>query len=379
MGTASWRVVGGTGNCCENYLAATAGGRLLNFGGQSLRYSDDRGAHWWAVTSADPFLGAEGAVAVAPGGDVVAATWDPYTGDRVVAYKFDAAAGAWYVAETPVHTPFFDRPWIGVVPGPITVGAATVPYLSVLMGGFPSKEVKYVSADGLNYAVPSSTLLDALTSLPASHWLTSAAASFADVIQTLARTQLMPLPGGGALALPLDRLACPWRIMDLPVPRWSCFTLPPPAELGYGTVLVDSLGWVHRVAVDALTIDYGLSRDGGQSWTTTVVSLPPDHQVLEYDVKTNGSLGLTVVAVHAYRSGPRTDQDYVYRFSVPPDGAPALTRIDKVGLGDIHFGQGLESLGPRFDFASVVILPDGKVAVSFGDSAHTSPAVAVEL
>jgi hypothetical protein len=33
---------------------------------------------------------------------------------------------------------------------------------------------------------------------------------------------------------------------------------------------------------------------------------------------------------------------------------------------------------PRFDFATIAILPDGRVATSFGDSDHLRPAVAIE-
>src|SRR5881397_468712 len=40
-GTTTWRVVQGTGNCCENYLTTTKKGRLLDFGGSFIRYTDD--------------------------------------------------------------------------------------------------------------------------------------------------------------------------------------------------------------------------------------------------------------------------------------------------------------------------------------------------
>src|SRR4051812_35711301 len=35
-GTTTWRVVQGTGNCCENYLTSTRQGRLLDFGGSFI-------------------------------------------------------------------------------------------------------------------------------------------------------------------------------------------------------------------------------------------------------------------------------------------------------------------------------------------------------
>ena len=42
----TWRVVEDTGNCCENFLTTTAGGRLLDFGGSHIYFSDDRGLSW---------------------------------------------------------------------------------------------------------------------------------------------------------------------------------------------------------------------------------------------------------------------------------------------------------------------------------------------
>src|SRR3712207_6069950 len=49
VGDATWRVVRNTGNCCENYLAATKQGQLLDFGGTYLRFSNDKGETWKEV------------------------------------------------------------------------------------------------------------------------------------------------------------------------------------------------------------------------------------------------------------------------------------------------------------------------------------------
>lgn len=120
IGEARWRIVTGTGNCCENYIDTTREGRILDLGGDFLKFSDDRGLTWSEVVPPYPagiVGGWEGAVTDAPGGDILAATWSPWNGDRIVAYKFDAVAGTWFVTETVVHTPFFDRPWLTVVPG----------------------------------------------------------------------------------------------------------------------------------------------------------------------------------------------------------------------------------------------------------------------
>src|SRR5687768_4082068 len=79
-GTTNWRIVKETGNCCENYLTVTAQGRLFDFGGSYLNYSDDRGLTWNSVRPLEPLVNGEGAVALAPDGDVVGVEWDPYSG-----------------------------------------------------------------------------------------------------------------------------------------------------------------------------------------------------------------------------------------------------------------------------------------------------------
>jgi len=55
-GKTTWRVVQGTGNCCENYLTATKAGRLLDFGGTYINYTDDRGLNWKQVQPATPLV-----------------------------------------------------------------------------------------------------------------------------------------------------------------------------------------------------------------------------------------------------------------------------------------------------------------------------------
>ena len=78
-GTTKWRVVQGTGNCCENYLTSTNAGRLLDFGGSYVNYTDDRGLHWKQVQPATPLVNGEGTLDLAPNGDVIAIGWDPYS------------------------------------------------------------------------------------------------------------------------------------------------------------------------------------------------------------------------------------------------------------------------------------------------------------
>src|ERR687895_768547 len=159
-GTTTWRVVQATGNCCENYVTTSAGGRLLDFGGTYVNYSDDRGVTWKRVTPLTPLVNGEGTITMAPGGDVVGVGWDPYSGDHLQAFKYEADTGKWRYTEVPVHQPFYDREWVAVVPGPFTIDGETVPYISFLKGGWPSKELWYWSTDGLNYTNVSSKIVD---------------------------------------------------------------------------------------------------------------------------------------------------------------------------------------------------------------------------
>src|SRR5688500_9108315 len=56
-----WRVVDATGNCCENYLTTDHRGRLYDFGGKYVNYTDDRGLTWKSVQPLTPLYNGEGA------------------------------------------------------------------------------------------------------------------------------------------------------------------------------------------------------------------------------------------------------------------------------------------------------------------------------
>lgn len=373
----SWRVVSAaSGNPFENYLAATPGGRILNWGGSYLHFSDDGGQSWSSVRPTEPLLGAEGAVVVAPDGDIVGVTWDPYSGDRLLAFKHDGSG--WRYAPVLLHTPFYDRPWIAVVPGPLSFAGQTYEYASVIRGGWPSKEVWYVSFDGLTYIRPTSKQLESLVGPALTGPLTPVIRPSADWIQPHTESNVTPLNGGGALAGQLDgALSCDWKKLDANV-TWRCFSFGG-SQPGEGRLLADSRGYLHHLNVDAGVIVYQLSRDGGATWEQTTTNLPAGHEAEDWDVKTNGERKATAVAIHAHRSGDdEADQDLVYRYEVSEEGPPSFKRRYNVGLGDHDFGSGATSNQDRFDFASVAILPTGKIAVSFGDSEHTEAALAIE-
>src|SRR5688572_14737730 len=186
-GTTTWRVVKDTGNCCENHLGLSkGGGRLFDIGGSYINYSDDRGLTWFSVRPPEPLVNGEGSIAVAPNGDVLGITWDAYSGDHLVAYKYNAESGEWKTLTNILHHPVYDRPWLSVIPGPFTDATGkVVPYVSIVEGGTGVKDPMFVSTDGLVYAEPSSTTLGNLSSDPVSSWFPISADPSADWTQPI--------------------------------------------------------------------------------------------------------------------------------------------------------------------------------------------------
>src|SRR5207247_5647023 len=135
-------------------------GRLYDIGGSWVNYSDDRGKTWMSVRPLEHLVNAEGAMALAPNGDVLAFTWDLYSGDHAVSYKYDAASKQWSVGEVPLHNPVYDRPWLEVIPGPLTVNGQTVPYVTYVQGGTGVKEPWLMSTDGITYLPLSTPFID---------------------------------------------------------------------------------------------------------------------------------------------------------------------------------------------------------------------------
>jgi hypothetical protein len=88
--------------------------------------------------------------------------WDPYSGDHLQFYKFEADTGQWLYTEMPVHSPFYDREWISVLPGPVTINGLTYEYVSFVKGGVPWKEPWFYSTDGLHYAAVTSKGLESI-------------------------------------------------------------------------------------------------------------------------------------------------------------------------------------------------------------------------
>ena len=372
-----WRVIHGTGNCCENYLAATEAGRLLDFGGSLLRFSDDQGSSWSEVVGLGQLGSGEGAVVEAPNGDIVGVTWDPYSGDRLEGFKLDTSDGNWYFVQQKLHSPFLDRPYLATVKGPFSVAGESIPYLTYLAGGWPSRTT-YSSTDGLHYTPTTSSTQPVGGSK--SKYLTMSVDPKADAMQPLTVFGVAPLTGGGALAWSGGGGPLSLSILEPPSTVWSPFTFPGQPSL-HGRLLADSAGRLHNVVVSNTTFTYKVSSDGGKGWAGTTVPLPVGYEAVMptfdrfWDFKTNSKLDIAAVSMYARNTNTGTDQNLVFVLSTKED-KPKLTKVLFTGEGDKSFGTGLGA-SDRLDFITLAILPDGRVSTTFLDGRYPSPALAV--
>lgn len=377
LGTARWRVVAGTGNCCENFIGTTRDGRLMDFGGTHLHFSDDLGKTWKEVRPLGALLNGEGAVVDAPGGDVVGVSWVTYDGDKLLAYKYDAATKKWLWAENHLHTPFFDRPWVATVKGPFQVGPVTVPYISILTSNF-TNDVHYISLDGLNYFIPSTRDGDGAANEPVSKWLDLPNDPDADWTQPITEFGVGPLSGGGALAQGGAFAEVPWLLMESPEAKWSGYTFPDDA-LPDGRILTDSKGRLHHVGTfpGERAFTYMMSPSGGRGWGGETVRLPGDLTVEDWDFKANARLGMAVVGVHAHDEKRNVDQDLVFVLSIERD--VIVEKVYFVGAGDVAATSGVTGGDLRFDFSTIGIMPGGQIVTTFLDKTHPDPALAILL
>ncbi len=381
--TTTWRVVKATGNCCENYVTTTRNGRLLDFGGTYVNYSDDRGKTWMQVRPLTPLVNGEGTIVLAPDGDVVGVGWDPYSGDHLQAYKYEADTGRWLYTETPLHQPFYDREWVTVVPGPFTIDGETVEYISFLKGGWPSKELWYWSTDGLNYTQVSSKIVDQTLSGAAVRTIDTTSRSDADWNQQNTNTGMTTLGENALLAAPdFPSSNSAWSLFDGEAFTWV------PAKLGDGTspsgrFQVDSAGRLHNVLPQSSRFTYRWSGDNGTTWKGLDVALPDGSAIEQIDFRANRAAGVAAVLIRAQDNNTGSDFDIVYKLAIGKrDSAPKLERSYRVGLGDINATSGVGN-DVRMDFQTVTIFGDGRLAVSFLDTTSgtpdPSPAIAIEL
>jgi hypothetical protein len=375
-GKAEWRVVRETGNCCENYLLATPGGTLIDLGGTYPRFTEDKGLKWKEVHPIEPLVNGEGAISNAPNGDIVGMTWDPYSGDHIVTFKYEAAEEQWYFSETKLHTPFYDRPWHAVIDGPFDIAGETVPYISVIMSNYMvGREFYMVSTDGLNYFIPNARWLDRRDGEIVE--LEMRKDPWADFAQPQVESGVTPLPGGGALAIDVIGIslgqAAGTAYLKPPRFKWADHAM----AAQPGSILADSRAWLHQVDanIGERSFSFKTSVNKGKQWEGPNIRLPKGFTVEDFDFKVNGALGIGVVAIHSHNAKKNVDQDFVYRLDISEEVA-RLERIFYVGAGDKSVSSGVGA-SLRFDFATIAILPDGTIATSFVDSTHLEPSLAV--
>jgi hypothetical protein len=375
--TTTWRMVHGTGNCCENYLTITSTGRLLDFGGTYINYTDDRGLTWRQVQPLTPLVNGEGGIVAGINGDILGVGWDPYSGDHLQAYKLDGATGQWLYAEMPLHQPFYDREWISVVPGPITIDGQTYPYVSFIKGATPWKELWFYSTDGLTYTDISSKAADQILSGAATQGvLPTGARASNDWTQANTNGGMTNL--GGSRLLAQGDLLTTWSLFDGNQFGWSAYTEPDGTD-PEGRFQVDSAGRIHNVvpSSDGGSFGYRISADGGATWQSVTVTLPRSHTFEEFDFRANKAAGVAAVAVHAQNLASGTDQDLAYKFSIATN-TPVLKQAYVVGLGDQNSTAGVTN-DVRMDFQTVAIFPDGRLAMSVLDSTtNQEPALVIE-
>jgi hypothetical protein len=367
-GTASWRWTDIGGDCCETYLTTTPKGRVLEFGGVVPFYSDDRGKSWWKVTPTTPLYNGEGALVVV-GDNVYGAGWDPYTGDHLQGFRYTGKSKAWEVSEVPMHSPFFDREWITYAKGPFTIGGTTYPFATIIRGGGVTKSLEILSGDGLDYSTPSIPSQEA-TSTEVPMFVPKVVKNpDADYWQPNPGTFTLPMTAGGVLLFNngSDRLPCDAALLNQKTAKWGCVRLP---WKPHGTVRQDSRGWLTEVQATKQNVNVGVSTDGGRRWRSIDIAIPEDRVLAGgnsslHDVKVNGRLGIAAISVRG--DNAKGGQDMVFVVDVKT-AQPRLLRTYYVGRGDLTATSGLASSSYRFDFCSVAILPDGKLAVSFDDS-----------
>jgi hypothetical protein len=405
-GKARWRISSAGGNCCETYVSATPTGRIVESGGTYPWYTDDGGRHWFQVRFDLPdqqdngrvLAGGEGATVTGPGGDVYGVMWDAYSGDHLQAYRYDAQAGVWQVSEVVMKTPFYDRPWLTYARGPVTLAGKRSRQVLDVTGGGITKDIDTLSPDGLDYGQPSFFYYDEKAGGSAPFRIPVVRNPDADWWQPHPGTRTIPLTAGGVLRLGTAEYLTgdsPCELARL-VPSsatWQCITSP--ARFHGGVVRQDSRGVLTEVypGPGRRSLVLATSRDGGVHWRSTTLTPPAgagttletaDH----FDVVANGRLRQAVVSAR-FDDAKGLGQDMVFRVSTARSRPQRLATY-LVGRGDLNTANDVSGATTyRFDYSSVALLPDGRIATSFDDSTciepslrdakHRSPQVAILL
>ena len=385
---ARWLVTDAGGNCCEVYAETTARGEIVEYGGEKPWISDDGGASWRSVEGVVPFVFGEGAITQTPDGDVVGVIWDYTQGNRLTAYKLDAATGSWQTEEVPLPGQFYDRPYIAAVPGPFVLDGVEVPWVSVINSNTMEQDLTFVSGDGLSYK-PASWAVDEggadhvsgplLTPAhPALDWTQGHPGSEITVLGAgaLARTGSM----GTGFVRGITGATCLTYVMRAPDPTWACYE--PDRDLPSGPIVSDSRGWLHALDVDGHPdgiLSVGTSGDGGRSWRRTAVAVPGGGEVVDAVVRASGALRRAAVLSHVRRPAGTS----VFQVSLfdTRGATPRLLRTYEIGDGDRRLAttaaEAVETNYGRYDFPTVAFLPDGRLVAAFTDERHAPPQMAI--
>jgi hypothetical protein len=386
LGRTSWLVTPAGGNCCEDYAAAQPNGRLLVFGGTFPMYSDNRGRTWYEVKPVTPLNNGEGAIVTGPNGEIAGIGWDAYSGDHLQAFRYQPRTRAWKVAEVLLKNPFFDRPWISVARGPFTINGHRYPFVYIVRGGGENKDPELISTDGLTYSQLTSQVLDEMQSaadarrfVPVRHY------ALADYWAAHPWAGTIPLTAGGLLQITQpndgDFASCPVSDLEQATSTWSCSAFSPPFLSTWTKtsevccqVRQDSRGWLSDVVANSTSTShrllYFLSANGGRSWSAPLSLTPPRGGTLEanglFNVVVNGRLGIAAVSAR-FDNANSDGQDQVFVVDVA-HRRPRLLYTLLLGGGNVRTANDVSgSAGDRMDYASVAILPDGRIVASFDD------------
>lgn len=378
-GNHTWRVVTGTGNCCENYVVTTPTGRIVDFGGTFLHYSDDEGQSWHTVQTPIPYLTGEGAVVTGPQGDILAVGWSPYTGDQLWSHKYVAADDQWFYQTMPLHQPFYDRAWTTVLKGPFQIGGRTAPYVVLVESNFHggAATVLLRSLDGLHYAEVTDSALslatEATRALPALGHDPDM-----DWMHPISQSPSRPLAPGWGLQQGSPRSVpggteCTWRLVHEDGSH-SCPAAPLDDLPRNQPLYVDGQGNLHHFEVGREEFTYRMMPAGGEEWIENTYLLPEGATMRVHDQKVHAGLDTAVFAMHVNLED--ATGDFLYRFR-NVTSSPVLEKVMQVGGADSGSDSGLGG-SRRYDFMTVGMLPDGRAVLSFTDEEFHPPALAIE-